>query len=181
MICLCDIVAEQCIFLVPVVVPWLYCFLFLYLCLCPFFEPPMELIQLSKYQFRNIYISRLHALIVHISLVFLAKMDATWQQFHGWIGSHVDILRVSRFTKTTHVLYLYCTPSLVRSMLFVNNLSEMSLRANTISNHTMLYVFIIYILLLHTSLKDCFLYISFLLDNIFYILNIHIKHTYMCL
>lgn len=72
MICLCDIVAEQCIFLVPVVVPWLYCFLFLYLCLCPFFEPPMELIQLSKYQFRNIYISRLHALIVHISR-FLGK------------------------------------------------------------------------------------------------------------
>jgi hypothetical protein len=45
----------------------------------------------------------------YFSLVFLAKMEATWQQFHGWIGSHVDILRVSRFTKTTHVLFLYCT------------------------------------------------------------------------
>jgi len=75
-------------FVVPVIIPWLYYFLFLYLCLCPFFRHQWNWFNYQNVNFfRNIYMSFACFDRAYFSR-FLGKIEVLWQQFHGSVESY---------------------------------------------------------------------------------------------
>ena len=83
-------------FLVPVIIPWLYYFLFLYLCFflecfytcacVPFFSHQWNWFSYQNINFEfEIYMSFACFHLAYFSLVFLTKIEVLWQQFHGWV------------------------------------------------------------------------------------------------